>query len=117
MISGFNSNSDDYRDNDSQFIDAVDMAYDMLTRQIELYQKREKDYHEVKSLIESAEGQILVLDKYLYWKDALVESDMLYVIMESNRGGYNIQAVPISTSSTELKKAFPKEWHGVEPGH
>ena len=47
------------------------------------------------------------------WKEALVDTDILYVIMRSIRGGYNVQAVPKTIGTTELKKAFPKAWCGA----
>ena len=57
---------------------------------------------------------ILVLDKYMPFTDTVIEQmpNILFVVHPSNRGGYSVQAVPVSQGSTEKRKLFPTKWLG-----
>ena len=61
----------------------------------------------------------MILDKHLPWKDTLLNSsnpkvnDILYCISPSNRGGYNINTIPVKDEMFKNKKDLPKEWAGL----
>lgn len=113
LIAGYNSLWDEDSDQDEQFMEAVNVAKEMLERQIKKMISKKKAAEEVRNQISQAKDHILILEKAMPWKEALVDTDILYVIMRSIRGGYNVQAVPKTIDTTELKKAFPKAWCGA----
>ena len=60
------------------------------------------------------DGKILVLERYAPWQDVVSTQmpDILYCVFPSNRGGYNVQTVPVESGSFIPRKGFPKEWLG-----
>lgn len=60
------------------------------------------------------DGNILVLDQYMPWQATVVEQmpEILYIVFPSQRGGYNVQTVPVSGGSFTPRKGFPTEWLG-----
>lgn len=113
MIAGYNSFWNEESNQDEQFNKAVKVAKEMLERLIDNLKSKKSALEKVSEQISQAKNQVLVLEKAMPWKEALVDTDILYVIMESARGGYNVQAVPKAVNTTDLKKAFPKEWWGA----
>lgn len=71
-----------------------------------------------KSINQSKEG-IMILEKYLPWKEFLLESeekkakDIKFVVFPSKRGGYNVYAVPKQLGSFENRKNLPEAWRGL----
>ncbi|CEH15287.1 gamm1 protein [Ceraceosorus bombacis] len=68
-------------------------------------------------------GRILVFDEYASWKDHLhkLEAHLnipeaerpLYVIYPDSSSSWRIQAVPVTPTSFESRKALPEKWRGV----
>ena len=60
------------------------------------------------------DGKILVLDRYAPWQDVATNQmlEILYCVYPSNRGGYNVQTVPVESGSFLPRKGFPQEWLG-----
>ena len=60
------------------------------------------------------DGKILVLDRYAPWQDVVTNQmlEILYCVYPSNRGGYNVQTVPLESGSSVPRKGFPAEWLG-----
>lgn len=103
---------------DKEFWEAVDIAKVILEKLILKEQTHYLDEQLVKNIYaKSANKQIIVLDKYLHFKDTLPSTEAMYVIFPSNRGGYVAQAVSVSSDSIELKKPFPKIWLDVLPSY
>ena len=79
---------------------------------------------EARSIVEEKINEslngILILDKYMPWKDIVLTSsnikakDILYAVFPSKRGGYNVVATPVSNGSFDVKKPFPLKWAGKE---
>lgn len=73
----------------------------------------------VLSLIPTVENNILILDEYLPYQDALFSStdpkasEIKIIILPSNRGGYCIKPRTINKDSKELLINFPKEYRGL----
>ena len=101
-----NSNSDD------DFYRAVNFAKNLLTNRFEQIKASKEAFDIVKKQMQKATGHVLVLDKPVPWKKAVIGSQFYYVIYQSKRGGYNIQAVPEEEGSLNLVKPFPTEWRG-----
>lgn len=120
IIAGFNPNWDDEDvEADKRFLDAVALAKTIFENILsnELSKLEAKDILEEK-IKESSNG-IMVLDRFMPWKELLLDSknekakDVLYVVFPSNRGGYNVYAVPKSKGSFENRKSLPKKWSGL----
>lgn len=71
-----------------------------------------------KAIEESANG-IMILDQFMPWQDYVFNSqneranEILYVVFPSNRGGYNVNAVPDAPGSFGQRKPLPEEWAGL----
>src|SRR5699024_3152791 len=101
LITMYNSNWDDETSNqDECFIKAVEFAYTIFDRFIISAVSKIKAKSKVLEAIERSENQILILDRFMPWKEFLLETDndkaknILFVIFPSNRGGYDIYSVP-----------------------
>lgn len=104
-------NPEDVTKNDKEFMEALTFAKEILLRLVEKIKRNEKDLAEVKLALEEAvDKRVVVLEKSLYYKEVLVNSDAIYVVYPSNRGGFAAQGVPKSLDTVELKKPFPEEW-------
>ena len=98
------------------FFEAVDAVKPMLEREIEHAKAAER----AKQIVRQAnvdKNNVLVLDRYVpsaTWSNVILEEmpDIDFVVFPSNRGGYNIQKVPIEAGSLSGRVDFPKEWCG-----
>ena len=109
-ISSFNDFTDD-GNGDLEFIKAVEFASVLLSNMIKNAVNNYNDEKQVMDIYNNSKDKhILVLDKYLHFKDSLPNTEVTYVIYPSKRGGYLAQAVTISSDTTKLKKPFPKKW-------
>ena len=96
---------------DDAFQNAVGYAIKTLECQFKHISSKKHSESIVKSKIADAVDGCLYLGDYLPWRDALRDTDINYVIYNSNRGGYNIQTVP-HTDNNISEKCFPIEWRG-----
>ena len=112
VISKMNPNWNENISADAAFDKAVAFAMEILEHYMANYRAKENAYKEVEKYIINSE--ILVLPKFVPWKEAVCHRDIYYVIFPSNRGGYNIQAVPMSPHDITLKKGFPEAWRGCQ---
>ena len=96
---------------DDEFFDAVEFAkkviYQMLQKQLRNLEE-EKYVMDVYQTME--DKRIVILPKYAAFHDVLPETEAIYVIYPSKRGGYSAQGVTKSADTIELKKDFPKKW-------
>ena len=119
LISVYNSNWDEEEKQDILFLQAVEFAENILIKIIIDEDSKEKAKILIETAIEESENQIIILEKFLPWKECLLQStnpkakDILFVIFPSNREGYNICTVPKELGSFESKKLFPIEWKGL----
>lgn len=98
---------------DSCFETAVDLAYVLLRG----YVRKANAETRAESLVLNSrviDGKILVLERYAPWQEVVSSQmlDILYCVFPSNRGGYNVQTVPIESGSFIPRKGFPEEWLG-----
>ncbi len=102
-----------------KFLEAMQIAYyifnNTVLRNISKLQAR--DFVEV-AIQQSAYG-ILVLPKFMPWKDWILASDNLksreinFVVFPSNRAGFTIITVPKSNSTKLKKLLLPENWAGL----
>ncbi len=111
-VGDWNPNWDEETDRYAAFMGAVDMAKTILEKRFASILAKRKAYSLVRALVEKNEGPILLLEEVMPWKEAVKESDIVYVIFKSLRGGYMVQAVASDEDKHVLKKEFPKEWRG-----
>jgi len=114
IISAFNPPWNSSDSSDDAFEEAVDTAVTILTKLIAHEAAAKEADAEVREALEAMENGIVILKRVAPWSKILVETDALFVIYPSMRGGYNVQGVPVSKESRELKIAFPEKWCGLE---
>lgn len=114
LIDDFNPTWDMEKDFDRYFFEAVTFAEEILRNRFRKIKSNKKADGIVKKALEECDGKILVLDPYVPWKFRTIGSGYQFVVYASNRGGYNVQGVPVRLNTTELVCAFPEEWRGKE---
>ena len=96
---------------EKNFRQAVDFAKIILQNLINNEKSNLSDTKLVEEIYNNANNKkIIVLSKYLYFKDALCDKETIYVIYPSVRGGYLAQSLSISSDVQTLKKPFPQRW-------
>lgn len=120
IISDFNRNWDEDIDQDERFLEATKLAEYVFDNRLKSIIAKSKALKKVENAIELSENKVLILDEYMPWKEILLNStnekakEILYVVMPSNRGGYSVNAVPVSEGSFENRKSFPENWGGKQ---
>ena len=116
IIDLYNNNWDDNTNNDLNFLKAVNCATEIFDNLIKREIANSKACKKVLEKIKNTPGEILYLDEYMPYEEALFSnnsSNIKAIIYPAKRGGYNIKPVTISKESKELKYNFPKEWWGL----
>lgn len=71
----------------------------------------------VDELIEKTDGQVLILDEYMPYEEAILTNlnanNILFVIYPSNRGGYAIKTISKSLEDRTDRLLLPQEWAGL----
>lgn len=120
IISEFNPNWDEDIDPDVKFEEAVKLAETVFDNSMKSSISKMRAKSKVDMAINDSKDGIMTLEKFLPWKEFLLESDsskaklINFVIFPSNRGGYNIYTVPEKLGSFTSRKLFPKEWAGLK---
>lgn len=117
VIKIFNPSYGSNDNEDEQFIKAVSLAESILTEELKNVIGKVEAGTKVKKLLNKAKGPILILDEYLPYEETVLTSlsgkKILFAIYPSNRGGYGIKTIPISTTDKTSRVYFPKEWGGL----
>lgn len=98
------------QDYDSAFENAVHFAVTILKRLILKENAKQEALDEVTEALQKSTDGIVILNRFAPYEELLVPTETVFVIYPSNRGGYNIAAVPSELNSRENKISFPKEW-------
>ena len=102
---------------DEQFIKAINLAESILTEELKNVAGKVEAGNKVKKLLNKTKGPLLILDEYLPYEETVLTSlagkNIKFVIYPSNRGGYGIKTVPISTTDKTSRVYFPKSWGGL----
>lgn len=114
IIDEFNPGWDSETPYDDCFWKAVDMAEIILRNHFEAVEGIQRGKVLVQQAMEESDGRILVLSVYVPWKKEVIGSTYQFVVYPSNRGGYSIQGVAVSSEDNTLVCDFPKEWWGAE---
>lgn len=120
LIGSFNPSWNAFSNENECFLDAVSFSNKIFNNMLNRMLSKEAAREIIEKKIEDSMSGVLILDKYMPWKDIVLSSnnpkakDILYAIFPSKRGGYNIVATPISSGSFDVKKPFPCNWAGKE---
>ena len=118
IIGLFNSKWDEEVDNDENFMRALEIANTIFEEFLSDTFSKMKAKKIVDKAIEESKDGIVILKKYVPWKEFIVNSenekakDINFVVFPSKRGGYNVYAVPIEIGSFENRKSLPQSWRG-----
>lgn len=119
LISGFNPEWDSDIKPDNAFLEAVSFAQGVLARAIASAESKARAKALVDTAIGASEERIIILPQFAPWQEYVLTStdakaaDALYVVFPSNRGGYNVQAIPDAIGSFGNRKPLPEAWRGV----
>lgn len=111
-IASFNPLWDSQEDPNENFERAVTVASAILERRIAEVNGIRRAKAVVEQAIEQMQDGIVLLDRYAPWKQFVVQTDALFVVSPSQRGGFSAQAVPVSAQDNALRLPFPAEWTG-----
>lgn len=115
IISSFNPVWNSTKTSDEAFKEAKNFALEILKKKFEHILSYENCDKLISEYIEKSSSNYVLLPYFIPWKKALCETEKLFVIYPSKRGGYNAQAVPVNTETTELRCPFPNEWRNKTP--
>lgn len=118
-ISVLNPNWDEPAD-DSQFVEACQLAHLVLTRTIKSCVAQVKGRDTVEEAIESSEGGILVLPQFIGgWIQTVLATtnpkgkDLLYGVFRNLQGQWNVQAIPPIGEPQTQRKPLPEAWRSL----
>jgi uncharacterized UPF0160 family protein len=118
VISSFNPEWDSDENPDEAFQKASTLAEEVLERQVRHYAAVAKARGIVETAVRESDGGIVVLPYFTPWQDHLLAMEgekaatAKYVVFPSNRGGYNLQAVPTAPGAFTNRAPLPAEWRG-----
>lgn len=118
IISLFNPKWDEADDSDEKFLKALNLANIIFDEfLVDTFAKMKAKKQVEQAIVEATDG-IMILEKNIPWKEFLLNSEnkkaeeINYVVFPSNRGGYNVYAVPLEIGSFENRKTLPQSWRG-----
>ena len=120
LIGAFNPSWNEENNESKYFLKALSFANTIFNNLIKNIKAKEEAKDEIEKKIEKSSNGILILDKYMPWKDIVLSSknkkakDILYAVFPSERSGYNVVATPVKKDSFDLRKPFPSIWSGKE---
>ena len=119
IISMFNPAWDEEKDRDELFIEAVEFAEKILDMEIKKTISKMKAKETVIEAIKQSQGSILILEKFMPFKNFIHEStnpkakNLKFVIFPSIRDGYTVHTIPVSKLNKEPRLRFPIEISGL----
>lgn len=117
IIDLFNPAYQSAEEENHQFQKAVSFAKEIIQEELSNIIGKIKAKKKASNIIKNNQEEILVLDEYIPYLEALLELDTLekikLVVFPSNRGGYNIKTVPKSITDLTFRVPLPQEWSGL----
>lgn len=118
VISGFNPGAGaSQAERDTAFERAVAWAGVVLGNELRSAEEWAAARSEVLAAGTADAGRVLILEKFAPWASHIFDRPdqerLLYVVHPSERGGWQIQQVPVQPGSFEGRKPLPKEWAGL----
>lgn len=117
VIKIFNPSYGSNDNEDEQFLKAVSLAESILSEELKNVIGKVNANKKVKTILNKTKGSLLILDEYLPYEETVLTSlsgkKIKLAIYPSNRGGYGIKTIPISTTDKTSRVYFPKAWGGL----
>ena len=119
IIGLFNPRWDESIDSDLRFIEAIKFAQIIFDEFLMDTFSKIKAKKQVDEAIDKSENGVLLLKEFMPWKEFVLSSKnpkastINFVVIPSNRGGYNVYAVPVQIGSFENRKLLPEQWRGL----
>ena len=114
----FNPGYKSGQDEKEQFIKAVKVAKMIIEEELLSIIGKVIAKQQVLKCLEKKENHTLYLDEYMPYEQTILQEetakDIFFVVYPSNRGGYGIKTVPISSEDHNKRLDFPEEWAGLE---
>lgn len=124
LISTFNPSWNSKKEKEKElqergFYEAVEMALSILYNEVRKFASFDEAEGVVyDAFINNTDKGVMSLDRFCPWQEHLSRFDVAKttkcVEFPSNRGGYNVQMVPVEPGSFETMVHPPKEWCGAE---
>lgn len=119
VIDFFNKAWNEDVDNDDNFMIVLPIAEAIFDRIIIRELAKITASKKIEKLIDTSENNILILDEYMPYQDAIFNSknpkakDIKVVIFPSNRGGYSIKPMTLNEHTKELVCHFDSKFFGL----
>ncbi len=114
----FNPGYKSGQDEKEQFIKAVKVAKIIIEEELLSVIGKVIAKQQVLNSLQKKENHTLYLDEYMPYEQTILQeesaNDIFFVVYPSNRGGYGIKTVPISSDDHNKRLDFPEEWAGLE---
>lgn len=120
IIGLFNPRWDEEVNSDEKFMEALLLAEVIFDEFLQDTISKMKAKKIVELAIEKATNGIMILDRFMPWKEFVLESKnekakkINFVVFPSKRGGYNVYAIPKEIGSFENRKTLPLKWRGLK---
>ena len=108
-IGGFNPTWDSEESPDACFFMAVEFAKSILFNTLKQEESKVKAEELLSAGIKDSVGRLVILPRYVPFSEAYIKEPVDFVVFPSNRGGYNLQAVP-SGEGMSSKVLLPESW-------
>lgn len=118
FISSFNPTWDDSADADTAFMEAVSVMETLIKKQLKSANAEKAAEDGVREAYSRChESGVVILPQFMPWQNVICQTDdVKFVIYPSNRGGYNLQAVPIELGRRGLRIPIPTDLPEIYPG-
>lgn len=118
MIASFNPDWDSKEESDKAFIEAVNFAGIVFDKVFKKAISNANAKKKVEEAIEKSNGQIMVLEKFVPWREFIYASKnpkaaTIKFVIFPDKGEYIWQCVPDSLGSYTYRKGIPREWRGL----
>lgn len=115
FFESFSDGKESLEEFDKKFREAVNVAIELLKREINRARLTAKDWQMVRQAYAEAENKkLIILPAGGHWKRVLIPQEALYVVSPRADGQWTAHAVPKAVHSFELKKGFPTSWAGLK---
>ena len=102
----------------TQFIKAVSFAKNIIEEELLSVIGKVIAKQQVLEKLKTKTNHTLYLDEYMPYEQTILSeesaADIYFVVYPSNRGGYGIKTVPISSDDHTKRKDFPESWAGLD---
>lgn len=119
IIKSFNPDWDDTTSYNEAFLKAASIMEIFFSNTLKHSYSKAKAITLIEEAINKTNGPIMVLEKFIPWKDALLSSEnpkaknIKFIVFPSERGGYNVRAVPLESNGHQFRTPFPEHWCGL----